>query len=395
MSSRTAGHRYTQHLALPIEALPATSALPDKIALLFPLHTFNSIGPGWGFGPTQELVTRYPVELMISIDGSYGEGGGQIIRSAVSLAAITGRAVEVYNVRAKRTKPGLQPQHLAAVKAGAQLCAANLTGAAVGSTVFTFEPTKPVQAGSYRFEIGTAGSAPLVAQTVIVPLALVGFPSSINVTGGTHNPMAPSSDYLEHVYAPALREMGASISIHSNRAGYYPAGGGELQIELTGASPLYPIDRIQRGPARAIRAIVTTSELSETVFYRAKGVLEGGLEGAAVLHNDKESNGPGAAIVIVVEHGKGQVAFTGLGAKGKPIEKVAEEAIQQYRVWQETTAATDEHLADQLVLPAAFASGESVWTTPEVTDHLRSVLWLVEQFVPIKYEIGPTVKIQA
>lgn len=331
---------------------------------------------------------------MISIDGSYGEGGGQIIRSAVSLAAITGQAVEVYNVRAKRTKPGLQPQHLAAVKAGAQLCAANLTGAAVGSTAFKFEPTGPVQAGEYRFEIGTAGSAPLVAQTVIVPLALIGSQSKITITGGTHNPMAPSSDYLEHVYGPALREMGVSISVHSSRAGYYPAGGGEIAIELTGAPALYPIDRIHRGPARAIRAIVTTSELSETVFYRAKGVLESELETPTVIHNDKESNGPGAAIVIVVEHGKGQVAFTGLGAKGKPVEKVAEEAIQQYSVWQEATAATDEHLADQLVLPAAFASGESVWTTPEVTDHLRSVLWLVQQFVPIKYELGSTVRIE-
>lgn len=297
-------------------------------------------------------------------------------------------------VRANRSKPGLQPQHLAAVKAAAEICDANLTDARIGSTQFVFEPTADVRAGEYSFDIGTAGSAPLVAQTVILPLALIGAPCRIRVNGGTHNPLAPSSDYLEHVYAPALRDMGVSISITSPRAGFYPAGGGSIEIELVGASQLHPIERARRGPAHDVRAIVTTSQLGDSVFYRSRDLLEERLNKVTVKHEDKESNGPGAAVVLIANHGKGHAGFTGLGERGKPMERVTEEAINDYRRWRDQSAAVDEHLADQLVLPAAFASGESSWTTPEVTEHLRTVLWLVNQFVPIEFMVGETVKVR-
>jgi RNA 3'-terminal phosphate cyclase (ATP) len=330
---------------------------------------------------------------MIQIDGSYGEGGGQIIRTALSLAAITGQPVEVNNVRANRSKPGLQAQHLAAVNAASDLCAAKLTGAEIGSTSFQFFPTDDVQGGDYLFDIGTAGSAPLVAQTVIIPLALTGRPCTIVVTGGTHNPMAPSSDYLEHVYAVAMREMGIIMSVASPRAGFYPKGGGAVEIELTGSETLFPIQRTDRGPQRRLEAIVTTSRLPDSLFNRARKVLEERLPGINVRYEQKESNGPGAAVVIIADYAGGQAGFTGLGELKKQMEIVAEEAVAQYLAWSSLSDATDEHLADQLVLPAIFADGASTWTTPVVTDHLRTVLWLVNQFVPIEYELGEIVKV--
>lgn len=331
---------------------------------------------------------------MVHIDGSYGEGGGQIIRTSVSLAAITGKDVRIANIRAKRSKPGLQPQHLMAVKAAAELCDAELTGAAVGSTQLTFRPSGPVKVGEYRFEIGTAGSAPLVAQTVIMPLALTGQPCRVVVTGGTHNPMAPASDYLEYVYAPALREMGVSIAVSSTRAGFYPAGGGLLEIELTGSTSLFPIERLTRGPLQRLLAIVTTSGLSDQVFNRARTVVEARLPGVKVVHEDKPSNGAGAAVVLVAEHQGGSAGFTALGEKGKPMERVAEEAIDLYEDWAGQDAPVDEHLADQIVLPAVFTTGESSWRTSEATEHLRTVLWLVEHFMPISFEYGQLVKIR-
>lgn len=347
----------------------------------------------WNCGVWRQRRLGYPSLFMIQIDGSYGEGGGQIIRTSVSLAAITGREIRIDQIRAKRSKPGLQPQHLMSVKAAAELCQAETYGAAVGSTSLTFKPTRPVRAGDYRFDIGTAGSAPLVAQTVLVPLAFTGQPCKVTVTGGTHNPMAPSSDYLEHIYAPALREMGVSVAVNSPRAGFYPAGGGLLEVELTGSASLHPIHRLDRGPLKRLQAIVTTSGLADHVFNRARTVIESRLPMAKVVHEEKPSSGAGAAVVLVAEHEGGSAGFTGLGEKGKPMERVAEEAIDLYEEWAGQDAPVDEHLADQLVLPAVFASGQSSWRTSETTEHLRSVLWLVEHFMPVSYEIGPTVRV--
>ncbi len=328
---------------------------------------------------------------MVHIDGSFGEGGGQVIRTSVSLSAITGLPVEIVNVRAGRAKPGLQPQHLTAVKAAAELCGAELEGAGVGSTRFSFTPKHEVRAGEYKFNIGTAGSAPLVAQTILIPLALTGLPSSVSILGGTHNPMAPTSDYLERVYAPALMEMGVSVRISSPRAGFYPAGGGRVEFEVTGGSELFPVRRVERGALRKLEAIITTSGLPDSVFNRARVLLEERCDGVRILREEKESNGPGAAVVIVADHESGSAGFAGLGARGKTMEKVAEEALDQYRLWRRSGAAVDEHLADQLVLPALFASGESSWTTPVATEHLRTVLWVASQFVEIVFEVGETV----
>ena len=186
----------------------------------------------------------------ILISGEYGEGGGQIIRTALSLAAITGRAVEISNIRSKRSKPGLQPQHLTAVHAAAAICNAEVAGAAVGSAWLRFAPQTAPQPGNYRWEIGTAGATTLVAQTVLLPLALADAPSRVTITGGTHVPHAPVAEYLEGVYLPMLRHAGCAVKMEIARTGFYPRGGGEITLHIAGgyrAPPHHPC-RARRAP---------------------------------------------------------------------------------------------------------------------------------------------------
>lgn len=205
---------------------------------------------------------------MIEIDGSYGEGGGQIIRSSMSLAAITGKPVTIQGVRAGREKPGLQPQHLMAVRSAARLCAAEVRGDAVGSMFLEFKPTQPVEAGDYRFDIGTAGSTALVIQTVFLPLSLADGPSTVTVTGGTHNPKAPSADYLQHVFFPAAREAGFESKFAWPRAGFYPAGGGEVNLILPGSAVGRPFVFEDRQECDRVIASVVTSSLPAHIGER-------------------------------------------------------------------------------------------------------------------------------
>ncbi|HVT14268.1 MAG TPA: RNA 3'-terminal phosphate cyclase [Fimbriimonadaceae bacterium] len=318
---------------------------------------------------------------LIRIDGSHGEGGGQVLRTSLSLSAITGRAVEIANIRGGRAKPGLQAQHLAAVRAAARICGASCKGDALGSLYLLFEPKHPVRSGDYRFEIGTAGATTLVAQTLIVPLALAGGSSTVVIDGGTHNPMAPTADYLRHVYASALREMGFRFEADYGPPGFYPRGGGELKVRIEPASEIAPIvltDRI----APNLRAHIVTSCLPESVSERAEKVFADELQ----IHASSRVVGgtsPGAAVTIVGNH----CGFSSLGERGKRMEKVAGEAIEDARKWILGKASVDEHLADQLVLPALFARGESRWSTPSVTEHLRTVIWVAKHFLDFEAHI--------
>lgn len=321
----------------------------------------------------------------IRVDGSFGEGGGQIIRTSLSLSALTGKPVEIVNVRAKRSKPGLQPQHLMAVKAAAKICDAGLDAAVVGSTRFAFVPTVTPRAGKYRFEIGTAGASPLVIQTVLVPLALAGGESEVVVTGGTHVPHAPTAQYLEHVYAAVLGPHGLNASMTSAAAGFYPRGGGSIEA-LINPSRLTPVDLVERGRLRAITVYVVTSGLPEHVADRGADTAERALRGFKkpdIVRLNLPSNGQGAAVVVVAECENVITGFSAIGERGKPMERVAQEACAQFTDWYRTGAACDEHLADQLVLPMSLVPETSRWTTSAVTEHLRTVLWLVKHFLPI------------
>lgn len=325
---------------------------------------------------------------VVLIDGSFGEGGGQIIRTSLSLAALTGRPLQIVNIRARRSRPGLQAQHLTAVRAAGALCGAELTGDQVGSASLFFRPTASVRANQYRFNIGTAGAAPLVAQTVLVPLTFAGDASRVTITGGTHVPHAPVEEYLEAVYLPALLKLGLEARLTSPRHGFFPKGGGELEIDLGAAPPMRPLLWTDRGRLQSLRGFLVTCGLPEHVAERGAKTLESGLKGflrgVKIEHREKPGLSPGAAVVIAAECASGMAGFSALGERGRPIEQVAEEACKAFRKWWASGQACDEHLADQLVLPLALVNGESRWTTPVVTEHLRTVLWVAQQFLPVE-----------
>ena len=316
---------------------------------------------------------------MVSIDGSYGEGGGQILRTCCTLSAVTGLPVQISNIRAGREKPGLRAQHLIAVNAAAQICGARLSGAEQGSTELLFEPKKPVEAGEYRFEISTAGSSTLVMQTVFPALALAG-DSKVTVTGGTHNPMAPTADYVERVYAGMARRLGWPLDVEYGPAGFFPRGGGEIRATIGKAQPK-AFDLISdRNPwDEKPRGRVVLANLPARVGERAAGAFSYHF-GAHCQVVEVES--PGVGFVAHVFYGEEPVlGFTEFGEKGIPAEQVIADLFDQAtEAYEKGFGGVDEHLADQLVPLAALTPGESVWQANTVSEHLRTVLWLAGEF---------------
>lgn len=334
----------------------------------------------------------------VAVDGAFGEGGGQIIRTSVSLAALTGRPVEIANVRARRSRPGLQAQHLTAVRAAAALCDAELHGADLGSQFLRFVPGPLSPDNQFRFDVAearggaSAGATGLVAQTLLVPMAtLPSGQATAAILGGTHVPMAPPADYIEAVYLPLLQRMGLDASFRYDRAGFYPRGGGSIAIEIAGGRLQQAIDCTERGRLKNLRAFIVTSQLPDHVAARGEETVLKALKGygvpIATEIRSLPSHGPGAAVVIVAECENGRGGWTGLGERGKPMERVAEEAVRDFQRWFASGAGVDMHLADQLALPCALIPQESRWTTPEITDHLRTVLFVAAQFLPIDYAL--------
>lgn len=325
----------------------------------------------------------------LRVDGAYGEGGGQIIRTSLTLAALTGRAIELVDIRAGRPKPGLQAQHLTSVLAAARVCDAELEGAEVGSTRLLFTPGGPVAPQTCRFDIGTAGATTLVAQTLLVPMALHG-PAELVLTGGTHVPFAPTADYLSRVFLPVVRPLGLSATAAVRLGGFYPRGGGELVLSAE-AGRLSPGEWVERGKLRSLTALITTANLPDHVYERGEAAIAHALKklGRSPRFEHQRLEGPqaGAAVLIVAECEGAIAGFSALGERGKPMEQVVDKAVKGFTRWWKTGAALDEHLADQLVLPMALAAGTSRWTTERVSDHLRTGCWLVPQFLPVKASV--------
>lgn len=333
----------------------------------------------------------------IYIDGSFGEGGGQIIRTSVALSALTGRPIEIANIRARRSKPGLQAQHLTSVRAAAALCGARLHGDTLGSQFLRMAPGSLDGPADFEIDVAaarggaSAGATGLVAQTMLIPMSFLAHEATTSrILGGTHVPMAPPADYLQAVYAPALGRMGMACQVDVRRLGYYPKGGGEIRLSVAGRLRT-PICWVERGRLLRLRLIVATALLPDHVAVRGQEAALKELKGYGVPVETQvvrlESNGPGAAVLIAAECENGLGGWTGLGELGKPMERVAEEAVKGFKRWFATGAAVDEHLADQLALPCALMPEESQWTTPIVTDHLRTVLAVAKQFLPIEYSI--------
>ena len=331
---------------------------------------------------------------MITIDGSSGEGGGQVLRTSLTLAAITGSPLHLYNIRAARPKPGLQAQHLTSVRAAATLCGAKLQGAALGSMSLLFEPMHPPRAGEFSFDVtearksGSAGATTLVLQTLLLPLALApaGGESCVTIHGGTHAPFSPPFSYIQHVYLPMLWQMGVHARVELLRYGWYPAGGGQVQIRIQAQpGPLASLTLTERGELRKLWGLAAVSNLpshiAQRMASRALDVLKDLEVQSRIEAAHVEATGPGAGIFMFAEYEHSLGGFTAYGRKGLPSEQVAGMACSDLLAHYRSGAATDMHLADQLILPAALAKGPSRWTTCRVTRHLLTNAWVVRQFL--------------
>ena len=348
-------------------------------------------------------ITNNESQGVVVIDGSYGEGGGQVLRTALALAVITGRPLRIEHIRARRRKPGLRPQHLTGVRAAAGVCGARLEGDELDSQTLTFVPAGPPRPGEYTFDVveaargGSAGSVGLVLQTVLLPLALAEGESFLTLRGGTHAPWAPPVPYLQHVYLPALAQMGVEASVELTRWGFYPAGGGEIQVRITGRKrSLRPITLTERGELCRVWGTAAVMNLPahipQRMANRARNVLaEAGLE-AQVEPRRLRGAGPGAGVFLFAEYAHATAGFTAYGRKGLPAERVAEAACKDLLAHHRSSGPADPHLADQLVLPMALATGKSQVATSRVSQHLLTNVWVVQQFlareISIEGELG-------
>ncbi len=330
---------------------------------------------------------------LIQLDGSYGEGGGQILRSALTLSLLTGRAVEIVNIRAGRPNPGLQAQHLKAVEAAAAISGSRVEGAMRGSRRLTFFP-QPVRPGKYRFDIGTAGSTSLVLQTVVYPLALAGDVSTVTLTGGTHVPWAPSWHYLQMQWATMLRRIGFSVELELPRAGFYPRGGGEVRARIDPAASLQPLELTDRGALQSITGISGVGQLRRAIAVRQARRAEQLLQplGVPVQIETAELPAacPGSFLLLLAHFERTQLCSSVLGAPGKPAENVADEAATALLAMLAGTATVDDYLADQLLLPLALAGRTSSFRTPRITRHLLTNAWVIEQFLPCRIAVTKT-----
>ena len=297
------------------------------------------------------------------IDGSRGEGGGQILRTSLALSLATGTPIRVKNIRAGREKAGLLRQHLTAVRAAAEVSGADLEGAAMGSTEIVFKPGA-VKPGDYHFAVGTAGSAGLVLQTVLLPLCLAKEPSTLVLEGGTHNPAAPPFDFLAKTWLPLLGRMGFRIEAQIERYGFFPAGGGKFTVRTQPATDLRPLELVERGEIRVRKGRILNSKLSDRISDREKDILLKGTGWApdAITVEKVESPGPGNAVLIEAECDGLTEVFSYFGEFGVRAEAIANHVVKEYRHWLAAGVPVGRHLADQLMLPMALARGGSFRT---------------------------------
>lgn len=329
---------------------------------------------------------------MLAIDGSQGEGGGQVLRTSLSLAALTGRPFRLTNIRANRAKPGLRPQHLTAVRAAAAICDAELGGANLNSTWLEFRPKSPPQGGDYRFDVaeavrgGSAGSVTLILQAILWPLLFADGPARLTLHGGTHVPFSPPYHYVAEVVKPILNRLGASLSLTLKAWGWYPVGGGAITAVI---EPIAHLQGIAFTPLAAERvegvAAVTNlpAHIPQRMARRADNLLRQAGLAAAIQPLRERGRGPGAGLFLWLP----QAGFASLGRKGLPADKVAETAVAELLAFVENRAAVDKYLADQLLLPLALADGRSTFTTNQLTQHTLTNAQLLRQWLDVSITI--------
>jgi RNA 3'-terminal phosphate cyclase (ATP) len=321
------------------------------------------------------------MKSFLDIDGSQGEGGGQVFRTSLALALARGTPVRVHNIRAGRDKPGLLRQHLTAVRAIATISDSSVSGDEIGSREVELTPGR-VRAGDYRFAVGTAGSTTLVLQTILLPLALTGEPSTVRIEGGTHNPFSPTFEFLQESYLPLLARMGVKAEARLLRHGFHPAGGGEIEVKLEGTGVRAPLDLVERGELVSRRARILLANLPERIGEEERTTL------AKTLHLNPDeiqveraddSPGPGNAITITLAHEHASNVFSSFGRRGLGARRGATNAADAAQRFRDTGVPVDPHLADQLLLPMALLGGGRMrLSTP--SQHTRTNLDVLRSF---------------
>jgi len=328
---------------------------------------------------------------MLEIPGDTGEGGGQIARMAIALAAVTGVPIRLTRIRAKRPKPGLAAQHLTALRAVAAVAGGDIEGLALGATEVAFRP-RPIEGGEYRFDVGTAGSVTLLAQALMPVLVCAPRPSTVRLVGGTDVRGAPPLDYLRYVLLPLLARCGVDARIACMRRGYYPRGGGEVELSVRPA-PVRSPGRLASDALRSIRAFVHTAKLPEHVALRMRDAALSQLAGLRVetaLDAQAASSGPGGAIVLAADRGATVLGAGRVAERGVRAEALGEAAAAELARDLALDVALDVHAADQLIvyLALACASGSSAsFTTAEASLHTTTAIWLAERFLPVRFTV--------
>jgi RNA 3'-terminal phosphate cyclase (ATP) len=332
---------------------------------------------------------------MIKIDGSHGEGGGQILRSTLTLSAILGKPVEIFNIRAGRKKPGLQPQHLTGVRAVAQICNGKLEGDDLFSQHIIFHPGK-IQSGNYEFDVmkvkSSAGSTGMILQQIAPVLAFGQGESNVILKGGTHTEWAPPIDYLQEIFIPTAAKMGFKASLNIERWGWYPIGQGIVNAKIQPVQKLKAIELNERGELKRISAASLVSRLPLSIAERERDQAFNQLKkiGFAKLFDcdikEVPSLGTGNYFALVAEFENSVAGFSSLGKIGKRAEKVADEAVDQFVKYFTSRACIEKHLGDQLILYMALSKGKSSYTA-EISNHILTNIWVMEQFLPVKFII--------
>ena len=322
---------------------------------------------------------------MIIIDGSQGEGGGQVLRTALSLSLVTGQPFRMTNIRANRNPSGAMRQHVTAIEAACAIGDTKCEELNVGASELTFTPGR-VKPGEHYFAVGTAGSTSLVLQTVLPPLMLANAPSRLVLEGGTHNIYAPPFDFIERAFLPVLNRMGPRVTVRLVRPGFYPAGGGRIEVEIEPTSQLTPIDLIERGDLRRVEARAMVAALPGEIAVKELAAVEktlGWPEDARKIIQLPERNGPGNILLLEAEFEHVTEIASGFGKLGVPADTVGKNAAKRMAGYLASNAAVGPYLADQLLMPMALA-GSGSFTTVKPTDHSRTAAEVIEKFLPVR-----------
>ena len=328
-------------------------------------------------------------DRLIEIDGSYGEGGGQVLRTALALSAILQRPMRVCRIRAGRKNPGLQPQHLMAVKALARITDARTEGVRIGSESIAFIPGK-INSGEYRFDVGTAGSVTLLLQALLPPLCLAQGSSRLTLVGGTHVSWSPPYHYLSEVLFPTLKLMGVSVEARIEKWGWYPGGGGIVHVDIRPSPLLKTFSLLDRGSLKKICGLSATSHLARHVGERQRDYAvrrigkELKIDAEITVLLDVPADGPGSFLFLEAHSERVVAGFSSLGERGKPAEEVAKDAVDSLKDYLELKGCLDPYLADQIALFTALAKGRSSFSTTRMTEHLLTNLWVIQHFYDIE-----------